>query len=56
VSNCCWPETKKWRGDRAVFFAVVLRRWSNGDQVTRVAALAMKHGKSVDFTERHISD
>jgi hypothetical protein len=32
---------------------------SNGDQVSRVAALAMKRGKSVDFTgywQRHISD
>ena len=26
------------------------RRVSNGDQVTRVVALAMKRGKSVDFT------
>jgi hypothetical protein len=26
------------------------RRVSNGDQVSRVAALAMKRGKSVDFT------
>ena len=35
------------------------RRLSNGDQVSRVAALAMKRGKSVDFTgywQRHISD
>jgi hypothetical protein len=33
------------------------RRVSNGDQVSRVAALAMKRGKSVDFTgywQRHI--
>ncbi len=32
------------------------RRVSNGDQVSRVAALALKHGKSVDFTgywQRH---
>jgi hypothetical protein len=32
------------------------RRASNGDQVSRVAALAMKRGKSVDFTgywQRH---
>ena len=31
---------------------------SNGDQVSRVAALAMKRGKSVDFTgywQRHIA-
>jgi hypothetical protein len=30
-----------------------------GDQVNRVAALAMKRGKSVDFTgywQRHIAD
>jgi hypothetical protein len=30
---------------------------SNGDQVSRVAALAMKRGKSVDFTgywQRHV--
>jgi hypothetical protein len=26
------------------------RRVSNGDQVSRVAALAMKRGKSADFT------
>ena len=35
------------------------RRVSNGDQVTRVAALAMKRGKSVDFTgywQRRIAD
>jgi len=34
-------------------------RVSNGDQVNRVAALAMKRGKSVDFTgywQRHITD
>jgi hypothetical protein len=33
------------------------RRVSNGDQVSRIAALAMKRGKSVDFTgywQRHI--
>jgi hypothetical protein len=35
------------------------RRVSNGDQVSRVAALAMKRGKSVDFTgylQRHIAE
>jgi len=35
------------------------RRVSNGDQVSRVASLAMKRGKSVDFTgywQRHIAD
>jgi hypothetical protein len=34
------------------------RRVSNGDQVNRVAALAMKRGKSVDFTgywQRHLA-
>jgi hypothetical protein len=33
------------------------RRVSNGDQVSRVATLAMKRGKSVDFTgywQRHV--
>jgi hypothetical protein len=33
------------------------RRVSNGDQVSRIAALAMKRGKSIDFTgywQRHI--
>jgi hypothetical protein len=32
---------------------------SNGDQVSRIAVLALKHGKSVDFTgywQRHIAD
>jgi hypothetical protein len=32
---------------------------SNGDQVSRVAALAMKRGKSVDFTgywQRHVAE
>jgi hypothetical protein len=35
------------------------RRVSNGDQVSRVAAPAMKRGKSVDFTgywQRHIAE
>jgi hypothetical protein len=35
------------------------RRVSNGDQVSRVVSLAMKRGKSVDFTgywQRHIAD
>jgi hypothetical protein len=34
-------------------------RASNGDQVNRVAALAMKRGKSVDFTgywQRHVAN
>jgi hypothetical protein len=34
-----------------------LLRVSNGDQVSRIAALALKRGKSVDFTgywQRHI--
>jgi hypothetical protein len=33
------------------------RRVSNGDQVNRVTALALKRGKSVDFTgywQRHV--
>jgi hypothetical protein len=37
----------------------VNRRVSNGDQVSRVTVLAMKRGKSVDFTgywQRHIAD
>jgi hypothetical protein len=32
---------------------------SNGDQVSRITALALKRGKSVDFTgywQRHIAD
>jgi hypothetical protein len=32
---------------------------SSGDQVNRIAALALKHGKSVDFTgywQRHVAD
>jgi len=39
--------------------STVNRRVSNGDQVTRIASLAMKRGKSVDFTgywQRHIAD
>ena len=42
-------QESSWREDN--------RRASNGDQVSRVAALAMKRGKSVDFTgywQRHI--
>jgi hypothetical protein len=34
-------------------------RVSKGDQVNRIAALAMKRGKSVDFTgywQRHLGD
>jgi hypothetical protein len=45
------PGESSWREDN--------RHVSNGDQVTRVAALAMKRGKSVDFTgyrQRHIAD
>jgi hypothetical protein len=40
-----------WREDN--------RRVSNGDQVSRIAALAIKRSKSVDFTghrQRHIAD
>jgi hypothetical protein len=44
-----YAQESSWREDN--------RRVSNGDQVNRVAALAMKRGKSVDFTgywQRHI--
>src|SRR6266403_2291392 len=37
-----YAQESSWREDN--------RRVSNGDQVSRVAALAMKRGKSVDFT------
>jgi hypothetical protein len=37
-----YAQESSWREDN--------RRVSNGDQVNRVAALAMKRGKSVDFT------
>ncbi|MEA2941180.1 MAG: hypothetical protein QOD09_1709 [Bradyrhizobium sp.] len=43
-----YAQESSWREDN--------RRVSNGDQVSRVAALAMKRGKSVDFTgywQRH---
>jgi hypothetical protein len=46
-----YAQESSWREDN--------RRVSNGDQVSRVAALAMKRGKSVDFTgcrQRHIAD
>jgi hypothetical protein len=45
-----YAQESSWREDN--------RRVSNGDQVSRVAALAMKRGKSVDFTgywQRHVS-
>jgi hypothetical protein len=41
------------------FMAEDSRRVSNGDQVSRVATLAMKRGKSMDFTgywQRHIAN
>jgi hypothetical protein len=44
-----YAQESSWREDN--------RRVSNGDQVNRVAALAMKRGKSVDFTgywQRHV--
>ena len=44
-----YAQESSWREDN--------RRISNGDQVSRIAALAMKRGKSVDFTgywQRHI--
>jgi hypothetical protein len=37
-----YAQESSWREDN--------RRVSNGDQLSRVAALAMKRGKSVDFT------
>ncbi len=37
-----YAQESSWREDN--------RRVSNGDQVSRVASLAMKRGKSVDFT------
>jgi transposase-like protein len=46
-----YAQESSWREDN--------RRVSNGDQVSRVASLAMKRGKSVDFTgywQRHIQD
>jgi hypothetical protein len=52
--NCVarkYAQDSSWREDN--------RCVSNGDQVSRVAALAMKRGKSVDFTgywQRHIAD
>ncbi len=45
-----YAQESSWREDN--------RRVSNGDQVSRVAALAMRRGKSVDFTgywQRHIA-
>jgi transposase-like protein len=45
-----YAQESSWREDN--------RRVSNGDQVSRVAALAMKRGKSVDFTgywQRHVA-
>jgi hypothetical protein len=44
-----YAQESSWREDN--------RRVSNGDQVNRIAALAMKHGRSVDFTgywQRHV--
>jgi transposase-like protein len=45
-----YAQESSWREDN--------RRVSNGDQVSRVAALAMQRGKSVDFTgywQRHVT-
>jgi hypothetical protein len=45
-----YAQESSWREDN--------RRVSNGDQVSRVAALALKRGKSVDFTgywQRHLA-
>jgi hypothetical protein len=44
-----YAQESSWREDN--------RRVSNGDQVSRLAALAMKRGKSFDFTgcwQRHV--
>jgi hypothetical protein len=44
-----YPQESSWREDN--------RRQSNGEQVNRIAALAMKRGKSADFTgcwQRHV--
>jgi transposase-like protein len=46
-----YAQESSWREDN--------RRVSNGDQVNRIAHLALKRGKSVDFTgywQRHITD
>jgi transposase-like protein len=46
-----YAQESSWREDN--------RRVSNGDQVSRVAALAMKRGKSADFTgywQRHVAN
>jgi ISXO2-like transposase domain len=46
-----YAQESSWREDN--------RRVSNGDQVNRLAALALKRGKSADFTgywQRHIAD
>jgi hypothetical protein len=46
----CYAQESSWRGDN--------RRASHGDQVTRVADLATKREKGMDFTgyrQRHIS-
>jgi transposase-like protein len=46
-----YAQESSWREDN--------RRVSNGDQVSRVAKLALKRGKSVDFTgywQRHIAE
>lgn len=45
-----YAQDSSWRADN--------RRVSNGDQVDRIAKLALKRGKSVDFTgywQRHVS-
>src|SRR6202049_900217 len=46
-----YAQESSWRGEH--------RRVSNGDQVNRIAALALKRGKSVDFTgywQRHVAN
>jgi hypothetical protein len=45
-----YAQESSWREDN--------RRVSNGDQVNRIAHLALKRGKSVDFTgywQRHVA-
>jgi hypothetical protein len=53
LARICSATRKRVHGGRRI------RRVSNGDQVIRVASLAMKRGKPVDFTgywQRHIAE
>jgi hypothetical protein len=50
---------KRGQRPQAIVLGWRNRRVSNGDQVNRIAHLALKRGKSVDFTgywQRHISE